>query len=40
VLAFADVVDFLAYELSGLRGRRLALPLRAPSSGYGRFLRH
>jgi hypothetical protein len=32
VLAFADVMDFLANELTGLRARRLALPFVPPRS--------
>src|SRR6185436_14449317 len=40
VLAFADVLDLLAHELAGLRGRRLALALVLSRPADGFFLRH
>jgi hypothetical protein len=40
MLALADVMDLLLDELSGLRRRRLALPLVASRPSDGLLLRH
>jgi hypothetical protein len=40
VLAFANVVDFLAHELTGLRARRLSGPLVLSGARDGSFLGH